>query len=55
VQRLLADAAGKVKFASISPVSTAAANEAGLEVDAEATTYTWDGIFEAVIAAEECV
>jgi uroporphyrinogen III methyltransferase / synthase len=37
-----------LRLASISPVTTAAATEAGLPVAAEATTYTWDGIFEAI-------
>ena len=38
-------------IASISPVTSAAAKEAGLPVHAEATTYTWDGIFEAIESA----
>ncbi|WP_229360708.1 uroporphyrinogen-III C-methyltransferase [Fuerstiella marisgermanici] len=37
------------KLATISPVTTAAAKEAGLIVDTEATTYTWDGIVEAIV------
>ena len=53
VQRLLADVdCGNVKFASISPVTTAAAREVGLETAAEATTYTWDGILEAIVQTE---
>lgn len=42
-----------VRLASISPVTTAAAREVGLQIDAEATTYTWDGICSAIVAAEE--
>jgi len=58
VKRLLSAAAidqlGKrVKLASISPVTTEAAREAGLPVAAEATTYTWNGLFEAICAAEQ--
>lgn len=37
-----------LRIASISPVTTAAAREAGLPVHIEATTFTWDGIFEAI-------
>ncbi len=39
----------KVGIASISPVTTAAAREVGMPVDAEATTYTWDGLLAAVV------
>ena len=42
----------KVRLASISPVTSQAAREAGLSICAEATTYTWPGIFDAIIAAE---
>lgn len=42
----------KTRLASISPVTTAAAKEAGLPIAAEATEYTWEGIFQAIIAAE---
>lgn len=41
----------RTKLASISPVTTAAATEAGLPVAAEATTYTWEGLFQAMIGA----
>jgi uroporphyrinogen III methyltransferase/synthase len=41
-----------IRLASISPVTTAAAKEAGLPVSAEATTFTWDGIIDAIIRAE---
>ena len=37
-----------LRIATISPVTSAAAREAGLPVHAEATTYTWDGIFDAI-------
>lgn len=47
------DALGdKIRLASISPVTTAAATEVGLPISAEATTYTWSGIFAAIEAAE---
>jgi uroporphyrinogen III methyltransferase/synthase len=36
------------KIASISPVTTAAARDAGLPVNAEAATYTWDGLLAAI-------
>lgn len=54
--RLLTPAArnhigSRTKLASISPVTTAAAKEAGLPVAAEATEYTWPGIFQAIISA----
>jgi uroporphyrinogen III methyltransferase/synthase len=55
--RLLTPAAraqigSRTRLASISPVTTAAAVEAGLPITAEATTYTWEGLFQAMIAAE---
>ena len=37
------------RFATISPVTSAAAVESGLSVAAEATTHTWDGIVDAII------
>jgi uroporphyrinogen III methyltransferase/synthase len=39
----------KVCVASISPVTSAAALEVGMPVDAEATTYTWDGLVAAIV------
>jgi uroporphyrinogen III methyltransferase/synthase len=42
-----------LRIASISPVTSAAAKDAGLPIHAEATTYTWDGIFEAIESASE--
>ena len=56
LHRLLPDPARKqigrtVRLASISPVTTEAAREAGLSIAAEATTYTWDGLFDAIVAA----
>jgi uroporphyrinogen III methyltransferase/synthase len=55
--RLLTPAArGRIgtatRVATISPVTSAAAREAGLAVDAEATTYTWDGLLSAICAAQ---
>lgn len=43
---------GKIRLASISPVTSEAAREAGLPIAAEAQTYTWSGIFDAIVAAE---
>ncbi len=43
--------ATKTKLASISPVTTAEAKAAGLEIAAEATEYTWEGLFQAMIRA----
>jgi uroporphyrinogen III methyltransferase/synthase len=40
-----------VKIASIGPVTSAAARELGLEVRAEATVYTTDGLVEAILRA----
>lgn len=40
------------RLASISPVTTQAAREAGLPISAEATTYTWDGLFAAIVDAK---
>lgn len=42
-----------LRIASISPVTTEAAKAAGLTVHAEAATYTWDGIFEAISMSSE--
>ena len=42
----------RTKLASISPVTTAAAVEVGLPIAAEATTYTWEGLFQAMIDAD---
>jgi uroporphyrinogen III methyltransferase/synthase len=39
----------KTKLARISPVTTAAAQEVGLPVAAEAEEYTWEGLFQAMI------
>ncbi len=39
----------KTKLASISPVTTAAAREVGLPIAAEATEFTWPGLFQAMI------
>lgn len=40
---------GPVRLASISPVTTAAAARLGWTVDAEARTYTWDGLVQAIV------
>jgi uroporphyrinogen III methyltransferase/synthase len=53
MHRLLSAAArdqlGKsARIVSISPVTTAAALELGMPVDAEAKTYTWEGILAAI-------
>lgn len=40
------------RLAAISPLTAEAAEAAGLPVSAIATTYTWEGIFDAIIAAE---
>jgi len=58
--RLLSPAArdqlgNSVRVASISPVTSAAAREVGMPVDAEATTYTWGGLIAAVVAYESGV
>ena len=37
-----------LNIATISPVTSAAARSCGLPVNVEATTFTWDGIFEAI-------
>jgi uroporphyrinogen III methyltransferase/synthase len=39
------------RLASISPVTTAAAKDAGLPVAAEAIEFTWRGIFDAIVRA----
>ena len=41
----------RTKLASISPVTSAAAREVGLPINAEATEYTWEGLFNAMITA----
>ena len=43
---------GPARLASISPVTSAAAVEAGLTVSAEATSYTWDGLLTAIVESE---
>ena len=43
-----------VKLVSISPITTAAAEEAGLEISVEAVDATWDGIFDAIRNAVLC-
>ena len=41
-----------IRLASISPVTTAAAHEAGLPIAAEAAEHTWEGILQAIIRIE---
>jgi uroporphyrinogen III methyltransferase/synthase len=43
----------RTRIVSISPVTTAAAREAGLPVHAEAAEYTWPGLFQAILEAEQ--
>lgn len=55
--RLLTEKARKqigtrTKLASISPVTTQAATEVGLQIDFEAEEYHWDGIFAAILQQE---
>ncbi len=40
-----------LRLAAISPVTAEAALEAGLPINATATEYTWDGLFDAIAAA----
>jgi len=42
-----------VKLVSISPVTSAAAAEVGLPISAEATEYTWPGVIDAILQAEQ--
>lgn len=42
----------RIRLASISPVTTAAARDVELPIAAEAETYTWEGIFEAIVKSE---
>jgi uroporphyrinogen III methyltransferase/synthase len=48
----LAQLGSRTRLASISPVTTARAQELGLRVAAEATEYTWDGLLDAIVRAE---
>ena len=41
----------KIRLASISPITTTAANEAGLPISAEARDHTWPGILQAIMDA----
>jgi uroporphyrinogen III methyltransferase/synthase len=40
------------RIAAISPVTAEAAHTVGLPVHAVAESFTWDGLFEAIVAAE---
>ncbi len=42
----------KTRLVAISPVTRTAAEAVGLPVSVTATTYTWDGMFDAILAAE---
>jgi len=42
---------GRTKFASISPVTSAAAAEVGLPISAEADPHTWAGLLDAIVCA----
>lgn len=42
----------RVRLASISPVTTAAAQEAGLPIAAEADVFTWEGILQAIMRSD---
>lgn len=42
---------GAMRLATISPVTSAAVAETGLPVAAEATTYTWPGLLQAIVEA----
>lgn len=55
IAKLLAmlDLAKQPKFAAISPVTEAAAEEAGLLISAVASVHTWQGLFDAIVAAEQ--
>lgn len=43
----------KTRLCAISPLTAAAAEEAGLPIAAVAQEYTWEGIFQAIISAEK--
>ncbi len=44
---------GNVRIATISPVTSATVRELGFEVDLEASTYTWEGIVQALTQASK--
>jgi len=50
-EKAIAQLGQRVRLVSISPVTTAAAEEAGLPIAAEAKEYTWNGIFAAIVAS----
>lgn len=49
---VVAELCQALKYATISPVTTEAARSAGLNVAAEASSYTWEGLFQAMATAE---
>ncbi len=44
-----------IRLVSISPVTTQAATEIGLKIDAEAEEYHWEGIFAAILKQESSI
>lgn len=44
-----------IRLASISPVTTTAAENAGLQISTEAVSATWDGLFAAIRAVETSI
>ena len=53
VAAMFGPAAARCRLASISPITSQALRESGLEPAVEATTYTFDGLIEAVLRAEQ--
>ncbi|MBI1322319.1 uroporphyrinogen-III C-methyltransferase [bacterium] len=47
-----AEKSGRLKFASISPITSQAAREAGLEPTVEANQFTMEGLLDAILAYE---
>ena len=45
---VLSDGIHRPRLCSISPVTTAAAQQAGLTIAAEAAEFTWDGLLAAI-------
>jgi uroporphyrinogen III methyltransferase/synthase len=46
---------GDIRLASISPVTSAAASEQGMPIVVEAGRFSWDGLFDAIVEAEQGV
>jgi uroporphyrinogen III methyltransferase/synthase len=49
-----AQVGGTIRLASISPVTTATARRLGWNVAVEASTFTWEGLVDAIVAASPC-